>query len=170
MYDFTFGTSCFNSQSRGIKCTNGITDLALWYHSIDASGLWDKLHTTANQFTRERFSMNTDVFANCTFFFYNWRTSLNVWFIFFPLLPVYKKSLGDDISSETSGDFRKALLTLADVRGHPTANIRLHKNNFKLTWKWVTYILIVLSYVFMGHLAWYRRWFTYFEWFKDLIS
>nr|KAF6498957.1 annexin A3 [Molossus molossus] len=29
---------------------------------------------------------------------------------------VYKKSLGDDISSETSGDFRKALLTLADVR------------------------------------------------------
>uniref|UniRef100_A0A2K5REH7 Annexin n=1 Tax=Cebus imitator TaxID=2715852 RepID=A0A2K5REH7_CEBIM len=28
---------------------------------------------------------------------------------------VYKKSLGDDISSETSGDFRKALLTLADV-------------------------------------------------------
>lgn len=29
---------------------------------------------------------------------------------------VYKKSLGDDISSETSGDFRKALLTLADGR------------------------------------------------------
>ncbi|KAK2501570.1 hypothetical protein MC885_011871, partial [Smutsia gigantea] len=28
---------------------------------------------------------------------------------------VYKKSLGDDISSETSGDFRKALLTLADI-------------------------------------------------------
>ncbi|XP_034527536.1 annexin A3 isoform X2 [Ailuropoda melanoleuca] len=28
----------------------------------------------------------------------------------------YKKSLGDDISSETSGDFRKALLTLADGR------------------------------------------------------
>lgn len=32
------------------------------------------------------------------------------------LVSVYKKSLGDDISSETSGDFRKALLTLADVR------------------------------------------------------
>lgn len=31
------------------------------------------------------------------------------------LVSVYKKSLGDDISSETSGDFRKALLTLADV-------------------------------------------------------
>ncbi|XP_027710449.1 annexin A3 [Vombatus ursinus] len=29
---------------------------------------------------------------------------------------VYKKSLGDDISSETSGDFRKALLTLKDGR------------------------------------------------------
>ncbi|XP_047575587.1 annexin A3 isoform X2 [Lutra lutra] len=29
---------------------------------------------------------------------------------------VYKKSLGDDVSSETSGDFRKALLTLADGR------------------------------------------------------
>uniref|UniRef100_A0A7M4FVM9 Annexin n=1 Tax=Crocodylus porosus TaxID=8502 RepID=A0A7M4FVM9_CROPO len=29
---------------------------------------------------------------------------------------IYKKSLGDDISSETSGDFRKALLTLADGR------------------------------------------------------
>ncbi|XP_006198289.1 annexin A3 [Vicugna pacos] len=29
---------------------------------------------------------------------------------------VYKKSLGDAISSETSGDFRKALLTLADGR------------------------------------------------------
>uniref|UniRef100_A0A8C0CD62 Annexin n=1 Tax=Balaenoptera musculus TaxID=9771 RepID=A0A8C0CD62_BALMU len=29
---------------------------------------------------------------------------------------VYKKSLGDEISSETSGDFRKALLTLADGR------------------------------------------------------
>uniref|UniRef100_A0A8D0G8T1 Annexin n=1 Tax=Sphenodon punctatus TaxID=8508 RepID=A0A8D0G8T1_SPHPU len=29
---------------------------------------------------------------------------------------VYKKSLGDDLSSETSGDFRKALLTLADGR------------------------------------------------------
>ncbi|XP_074849857.1 annexin A3 [Carettochelys insculpta] len=29
---------------------------------------------------------------------------------------VYKKSLGDDISSDTSGDFRKALLTLADGR------------------------------------------------------
>ncbi|XP_036621252.1 annexin A3 isoform X1 [Trichosurus vulpecula] len=28
----------------------------------------------------------------------------------------YKKSLGDDISSETSGDFRKALLTLANGR------------------------------------------------------
>lgn len=32
------------------------------------------------------------------------------------MVSVYKKSLGDDISSETSGDFRKALLTLADVR------------------------------------------------------
>lgn len=32
---------------------------------------------------------------------------------------VYKKSLGDDISSDTSGDFRKALLTLADVREPP---------------------------------------------------
>ncbi|XP_061439273.1 annexin A3 [Rhineura floridana] len=29
---------------------------------------------------------------------------------------VYKKSLGDDISSDTSGDFRQALLTLADSR------------------------------------------------------
>ncbi|XP_060635335.2 annexin A3 [Anolis sagrei] len=29
---------------------------------------------------------------------------------------VYKKSLGDDISSDTTGDFRKALLTLADSR------------------------------------------------------
>ncbi|XP_034968462.1 annexin A3 [Zootoca vivipara] len=29
---------------------------------------------------------------------------------------VYKKSLGDDISSDTSGDFRQALLTLADGR------------------------------------------------------
>lgn len=34
----------------------------------------------------------------------------------FYFISVYEKSLGDDISSETSGDFRKALLILANVR------------------------------------------------------
>nr|XP_036870763.1 annexin A3 isoform X1 [Manis javanica]XP_036870764.1 annexin A3 isoform X2 [Manis javanica] len=40
--------------------------------------------------------------------------------------PVYKKSLGDDISSETSGDFRKALLTLADGRRDESLKVDEH--------------------------------------------
>ncbi|XP_054994964.1 annexin A3 [Sorex araneus] len=39
---------------------------------------------------------------------------------------VYKKSLGDDISSETSGDFRKALLTLADGRRDESLKVDEH--------------------------------------------
>ncbi|XP_069341541.1 annexin A3 [Eulemur rufifrons] len=39
---------------------------------------------------------------------------------------VYKKSLRDDISSETSGDFRKALLTLADGRREESLNVDEH--------------------------------------------
>ncbi|XP_043827238.1 annexin A3 [Dromiciops gliroides] len=38
----------------------------------------------------------------------------------------YKKSLGDDISSETSGDFRKALLTLADGRRDESLKVDEH--------------------------------------------
>ncbi|XP_069868700.1 annexin A3 isoform X2 [Dipodomys merriami] len=39
---------------------------------------------------------------------------------------VFKKSLGDDISSETSGDFRKALLTLADGRRDESLKVDEH--------------------------------------------
>ncbi|KAG6932009.1 annexin A3 [Chelydra serpentina] len=39
---------------------------------------------------------------------------------------VYKKSLGDDISSDTSGDFRKALLTLADGRRDENLKVDEH--------------------------------------------
>ncbi|XP_037685996.1 annexin A3 [Choloepus didactylus] len=42
------------------------------------------------------------------------RTSKQMKEIYQAYYTVYKKSLGDDISSETSGDFRKALLTLAN--------------------------------------------------------
>lgn len=44
------------------------------------------------------------------------RTSRQMKEVYQAYYTVYKKSLGDDISSETSGDFRKALLTLADGR------------------------------------------------------
>ncbi|XP_010626703.1 annexin A3 isoform X2 [Fukomys damarensis] len=39
---------------------------------------------------------------------------------------IYKKSLGDAISSETSGDFRKALLTLADGRRDESLKVDEH--------------------------------------------
>ncbi|EHB15931.1 Annexin A3 [Heterocephalus glaber] len=39
---------------------------------------------------------------------------------------MYKKSLGDAISSETSGDFRKALLTLADGRRDESLKVDEH--------------------------------------------
>ncbi|XP_045140250.1 annexin A3 isoform X4 [Echinops telfairi] len=39
---------------------------------------------------------------------------------------VYRKSLGDDISSETSGDFQKALLTLADGRRDESLKVDEH--------------------------------------------
>ncbi|XP_034628026.1 annexin A3 [Trachemys scripta elegans] len=39
---------------------------------------------------------------------------------------VYKKSLGDDLSSDTSGDFRKALLTLADGRRDENIKVDEH--------------------------------------------
>ncbi|XP_071971651.1 annexin A3 isoform X2 [Engystomops pustulosus] len=40
--------------------------------------------------------------------------------------PVYSKSLGDNISSETSGDFRKALLFLANARRDESAKVDEH--------------------------------------------
>nr|XP_042712310.1 annexin A3 isoform X2 [Chrysemys picta bellii] len=39
---------------------------------------------------------------------------------------VYKTSLGDDLSSDTSGDFRKALLTLADGRRDENVKVDEH--------------------------------------------
>ncbi|XP_077157203.1 annexin A3 [Paroedura picta] len=58
---------------------------------------------------------------------------------------IHKKSLGDDISSDTSGNFRKALLTLADSRRSesPIVDAHLAKNDAEVLYnagekKWGT--------------------------------
>lgn len=50
---------------------------------------------------------------------------------------IYKKSLGDDISSDTSGNFRKALLTLADGRRNesPIVDAHLGQNDAQLLYE-----------------------------------
>ncbi|XP_075399664.1 annexin A3 [Tenrec ecaudatus] len=54
------------------------------------------------------------------------RTSRQIKEILQAYYSVYRKSLGDDISSETSGDFRKALLTLADGRRDDSLEVDQH--------------------------------------------